>query len=185
MIDVEALLRENAEQRAQNAELLATNARLVTELAKLNERVAELLAIAQRKQRKTASHPEKKPAPPPVVAAEAQQAFDARPKPPDLLEKTKTPKSGARRRSGRSAIPEHLPVEEHRLRPVSCDHCGSSELDVVDEVVEEKLHVVKEGPASSRRHSLLRCDPAVLVCRQGALVGRSGVSGTDFADGDA
>ncbi len=77
MIDVEALRRENAEQRAQIAELLSTNARLVTEIAKLNERLAELLAIAQRKQRKSASRPEKKPEPPPVVGAEAQRAFDA------------------------------------------------------------------------------------------------------------
>lgn len=136
MIDVEALQRENAEQRAQITAL-------IQEIAKLNERIAELLAIAQRKQRKTTARAEKKPEPPPVVAAEAQQAFDARPKPPDLPEKKKTPKSGARR-TGRSAIPEHLPVEEHRLRPARCEHCGATELDVVDEVVEEKLHVVKE-----------------------------------------
>lgn len=141
--EAQALLRENAEQRAQIAELLATNARLVTEIAKLNERVAELLAIARRKQRKATPRPEKKPEAPPVLAAEAQKAFEARPKPPDLPEKTKTPKSGARR-TGRNAVPEHLPLEEHRLRPATCEHCGSTELDVVDEVVEEKLHVVKE-----------------------------------------
>jgi len=134
--EAEALRQENAELRAQVTAL-------VQEVAKLNERVAELLAIAQRKKRKTASTPEKKPEAPPVVTAEVQQAFDARPKPPDLPEKTKTPKSGARR-TGRSPIPEHLPVEEHRLRPASCEHCGATELDVVDEVVEEKLHVVKE-----------------------------------------
>jgi len=142
VIDVEALRRENALQRAQIAELLSTNGRLVTELAKVNERLAELLAIAQRKQRKTTSRPEKKVEPPPVVATDAQQAFDARPKPPELPEK-KAPK-GRARPTGRSAIPEHLPVEEHRLRPTSCERCGSTELDVVDEVVEEKLHVVKE-----------------------------------------
>jgi hypothetical protein len=37
-----------------------------------------------------------------------------------------------------------LPVEEHALRPTQCEQCGGTELDVVDEVVEEKLHVVKE-----------------------------------------
>ena len=136
MIDAEALQRENAALRAQVDAL-------ILEIAKLNERLEELLAIAQRKQRKTASPPEKKPAVQPVVAAEAQQAFDARPKPPELPEKKKAPK-GSTRPTGRSAIPEHLPVEEHRLRPASCEHCGAMELDVVDEVVEEKLHVVKE-----------------------------------------
>jgi transposase len=136
VIDAEALQRENAALRAQVDAL-------ILEIAKLNERLGELLAIAQRKQRKTASPPEKKPAVQPVVAAEAQQAFDARPKPPELPEKKKAPK-GSPRPTGRSAIPEHLPVEEHRLRPASCEHCGAMELDVVDEVVEEKLHVVKE-----------------------------------------
>jgi transposase len=136
VIDAEALQRENAALRAQVDAL-------ILEIAKLNERLGELLAIAQRKQRKQASPPEKKPEVQPVVAAEAQQAFDARPKPPELPEKKKAPK-GSARPTGRSAIPEHLPVEEHRLRPASCEHCGATELDVVDEVVEEKLHVVKE-----------------------------------------
>ena len=136
IVDVAALQRENEEQRAQISAL-------VREIAKLNDRVAELLAIAQRKQRKTAAPPEKKAAPPPVVEAEAQQAFDARPKPPELPEKTKATKKAARP-TGRRSLPEHLPIEEHRLRPTSCEHCGSLELDVVDEVVEEKLHVVKE-----------------------------------------
>jgi transposase len=134
--DVEALQRENAAQRAQIAAL-------IQEIAKLNERLGELLAIAQRKQRKTAARPEKKPESPPVVAADVQQAFDARPRPPELPEKTKTPKRRARP-AGRRAIPDHLPVEDHHLRPASCEHCGSTEIDVVDVVVEEKLHVVKE-----------------------------------------
>lgn len=147
-VDVEAMQRENAAQRAQiadllatNRSLLATNSRLVAELAKLNERVAELLAVAQRKQRKT---PEpKKPPPPPTLGPEAQAAFDARPQPPKLPEKTKEPKRSPQR-TGRNAVPEHLESEEHRLRPTSCEHCGGAALDVVDEVREEKLHVVKE-----------------------------------------
>jgi transposase len=142
--DIAALQRENALQRAQLAELLSTNAKLVAEIAKLNDRVAELLAIAQRKQRKkTTSTAEKAPEPPPVVEANAQQAFEARPKPPLLPEKTKTAKGGARR-TGRNPIPEHLEAEEHQLRPTCCEHCGSEDLDAADEVVEEKLHVVKE-----------------------------------------
>lgn len=137
LVDIEALQRENAEQRAQIAELVAT-------IAKLSDRIGELLAIAQRKQRKPASPTsEKKPEAPPVVAEDAQKAFDARPKPPELPDKTKAPKR-EQRRTGRNAIPEHLEAEEHSLRPSSCEHCGSAALDVVDVIVEEKLHVVKE-----------------------------------------
>jgi transposase len=142
-VEVDALLRENAAQRAQLAELIATNTKLVGEIAKLNDRVAELLAIAQRKQRKTTAPAEKKPKPPPVLAADAQRAFEARPKPPALPEKTKASKARARP-TGRSAIPAHLEAEEHRFRPTRCEHCGSEELDVADELVEEKLHVVEE-----------------------------------------
>jgi hypothetical protein len=46
--------------------------------------------------------------------------------------------------TGRKALPAHLPVEEHALRPGACAHCGSTALDAADEVIEEKLHVVKE-----------------------------------------
>lgn len=125
--DVDALQRESAAQRAQIAELIATNAKLVAEIAKLNDRVAELLAIAQRKQRKKTTPAEKTHAPPPVVGADAQQAFEARPMPPMLPEKKKTPK-GSARRPGRNAIPGHLEAEEHRLRPTHCEHCGSESL---------------------------------------------------------
>ena len=150
LVDVDALQRENAAQRAENAvqraqiaELISSNTMLLGEIAKLNERVAELLAIAQRKQRKTATPSEKKPEPPPAIGADAQQAFDARPTAPVLPEKTNTPKSP--KRTGRNAIPQHLEVEEHRQpRPDQCEHCGGTRLGVADEVVEEKLHVVKE-----------------------------------------
>jgi len=148
LAEVEALQRENTALRAQVAQLLSTNVALlstnqhmVSQLAKLNERLAELLAIANRKRRKA---PEPKTPPPaPDVPAEAQAAFDARPTPPSLPEKTKAPKS-KQRPSGRKPLPEHLPLEEHRFRPDVCEHCGGTTLDLVDEVVEEKLHVVKE-----------------------------------------
>jgi hypothetical protein len=141
--DLDAQQRENAALRAQLAEVLATNAMLVTEIAKLNDRVAELLAIAQRKQRKKATPTAKKPGPPPTVGADAQQAFESRPQPPTLPDKTKAPKGGGRR-TGRGAIPSHLEAEEHRFRPEGCEHCGSTDLAAAGEVVEEKLHVVKE-----------------------------------------
>ncbi len=57
--------------------------------------------------------------------------------PPSSLASTSPP-------TGRRPLPTHLPVEEHALRPDACAHCGSTALDAADEVVEEKLHVVKE-----------------------------------------
>ncbi|HEX5449668.1 MAG TPA: IS66 family transposase [Gaiellaceae bacterium] len=133
-LDVEALRAENAAQRAQIAQL-------IEQVAKLNERIAELLAVAQRKQRK--------PTPPPAATAPveldgaAKLAFDDRPAPPSLADKpAKKPRTS--KPTGRKPLPTHLPVEDHALRPSQCAQCGSTELDVVDEVVEEKLHVVKE-----------------------------------------
>lgn len=148
--ELEALRRENAAQRAQIAEMMATNARLIATsaqltatIAKLNERIEELLAVAQRKGRAKAAPSPKAPAPPPVLDAAAQKAFDERPMPPALPEK-QTPKKGAARRTGRNAIPSHLEAEEHQLAPERCEHCGSANLSPVDVVIEEKLHVVKE-----------------------------------------
>jgi transposase len=150
--------------RAQNADLLATIATLTGEVAKLNDRVAELLAVAQRKQRKVAPPTEKKPEPPPVVGADAQQAFDARPTPPVLPEKTKTKKTP--KRPGRNGVPRHLDAEEHRQpRPDQCEHCGGARLGIVDEIVEEKLHVVKEH---QRRRVVRRP-----TCRCGDCGGRT------------
>ena len=161
-VDVEAVQRENAAQRAQIAELLSTNTKLVEEIAKLNDRVAELLAIAQRKQRKATTPTAKKPEPPPVLEAEAQEAFEARPQPPELAAKTKPPKRKARR-TGRNAVPAHLPVEEHSIGPASCEHCGGTALDVVDVVIEEKLHVVKEH---QRRRVVKRTTCRCRTCRK-------------------
>lgn len=137
MDELEALRKENAELRAQVAQL-------VTELARLNERVSELLAVAQRKQRKapalSAAAP---PVAPPVVEGEARRAFEERPKAPEKPAAERPPKKKARP-TGRKRIPDHLEAEEHELRPDSCAECGGTALDLVDELVEEKLHVVKE-----------------------------------------
>jgi transposase len=134
VVDVDALLRENAEQRAQIRELME-------QLAKMNDRVAELLAIAQRRQRKPPV--ERPPSPPPVVAGDAKQAFEARPKAPSKPVEPARVKSTAKP-TGRKPVPAHLEAEEHTLRPDACEHCGSTALDVADEIIEEKLHVVKE-----------------------------------------
>ena len=148
MHDIEALQRENAEQKAENAalrarltELVATNAKLVDSVAKLTERVDELLASVRRKTRK--APPEKKPVPPPTLTEEQRRAFENRPKPP---EKPTKPKPQARRPAptGRKPIPQHLEAETHSLRAAACASCGGADLELVDSLVEEKLHVVKE-----------------------------------------
>ena len=133
-IEGEKLLRENAEQRAQIAVLLER-------IAALTDRVSELLAVAQRRQRK--APPEKPAVPPPVLARDEKRAYEERPKPP---EKPARPEREAkpRRPTGRKPLPRHLEAEEHTRRPERCGECGSAALDVADEVVEEKLHVVKE-----------------------------------------
>ncbi len=141
MDDLAALRKENAELRDQLTRLLASNSELAGTIAKLNDRIGELLVVAQRKQRKPSTP--RPPAPPPTVEGQALADFDSRPKPPELPPKAKarTPRPPP---TGRKALPAHLPVEEYVLRPDACAHCGSQALDAADEVVEEKLHVVKE-----------------------------------------
>ena len=134
MIDVDALLRENAELRAQLG-------KLTEQLAKMNDRIAELLAIAQRRQRKPPV--ERPPSPPPIIDSDAKQAFEARPKAPSKPIEPARAKSTAKP-TGRKPVPAHLETEEHARRPEACEHCGSTALDVADEIIEEKLHVVKE-----------------------------------------
>ena len=164
LVDVAALQRENASLRAELATAVATIGLMGAQLAKLNDRVEELLAIAQRKQRKPAAISEKKPEPPPVVGLEAQRAFDARPAPPTLPTKADKVKREPKR-TGRNAVPAHLEVDDHLLRPAACERCGGIALDVVDEVVEEKLHVVKEH---QRRRVVRR-----VTCRCRACLART------------
>ncbi|MEZ4376540.1 MAG: IS66 family transposase [Polyangiaceae bacterium] len=148
MTTVAALQRELSAQRAINqrlteqlAQLVAANTEQTHQLAKLNERIAELLAVAKRRQR-SAAHAPSPPPPPPLVSTDAQRAFADRPSPPELpkVKKTATP----RRPTGRKPVPAHLEAETHTLRPDACAHCGSNALDAAEDLVEEKLHVVKE-----------------------------------------
>lgn len=154
MLDTDALQRENAALRAQVAGLL-------DQVAALNERVGELLAVAQRKQRKPAADA-KPPEPPPALDGDAKSAFDERPKPPALPEKAPRSK-GRPSPSGRKPLPAHLEADEHRLRASRCEHCGGTDLDAVDEVVEEKLHVVKEH---QRRRVVRRTTCRCRSCRK-------------------
>ena len=68
-VDVAALQRENAELRALVEKLME-------QLAQMNERVAELLAIAQRRQRKATAKAPPAQQPPPSLAGDARQSFD-------------------------------------------------------------------------------------------------------------
>jgi hypothetical protein len=129
---------------ARIAELTAEIARLGQLVAESNERITELLAIAQRKKRgRGKSKPDKPPEPPPSLDEQAQDAFANRPKPP-VLPKKKKRKKKPRRPTGRKRVPEHLAAEEHTVHADACEHCGGDDLEAVDEVVETKLHVVKE-----------------------------------------
>lgn len=142
MRDVEDLRRENAAQRAQIAELVATNAKLTDSIARLTERVDELLAAVKRKGRRP-EPTNKAVLPPPTLGADERRAFEDRPKPP-TKPSTEKPQGKRPPPTGRKPIPQHLEAESHELRPAACASCGGAELDVVDTLVEEKLHVVKE-----------------------------------------
>jgi len=142
--ELERLRRENGELRGQVTHLIGEVSRLVDEVARLNERVAELLAIAQRKQRKpAAATAAPAPSTPPPVGDEAKRAFEARPKAPEKTPEERPAKKKPRP-TGRKPLPCHLEAEEHVLRPDACAACGGAALDLVDELCEEKLHVVKE-----------------------------------------
>lgn len=143
MDELERLRRENGELRELTRSLTEKVTGLVAELAGLNDRVAELLAVAQRKLRKPSAATDKPPAAAPIVEADAQRTFEERPRAPERTANEPPPKKKARP-TGRKPIPSHLEAEEHELRPDSCTGCGGAALDVVDQLVEEKLHVVKE-----------------------------------------
>ena len=135
------LQETRSEARAHQAELLDRIAALTEQAAKSNDRIAELLAIAQRKKRKPRTKPPE-PKAPPELDAKARKAFEDRPKPPQVPDKDKKPPKEPKR-PGRNPLPEHLEVDLHELAPERCS-CGCTDFEIVDEVVEEKLTVVKE-----------------------------------------
>jgi transposase len=139
------LQRENDDLRVQLARLTMQIDQLTMQLAKMNERVAELLAAAQRKKRKPSTKVDS-PAPPlapPTMGDDAKRLFHGRPQPPPKPEPAPVLKK-PRKPTGRKPLPSHLEIEETALRPDVCAQCGGTELDAADEIVEEKLHVVKE-----------------------------------------
>ncbi len=142
-IELEALRKQLSDVLARLDNALAQNALLIDQVAKLNERIGELLPVAQRNRRK---QPPATPAADLKTAtmdAAAKKAFDERPLAP-LKPDNPASEKRPQKPTGRKPIPNHLEAETHELRPEVCADCGGTKLDVVDEVVEEKLHVVKE-----------------------------------------
>ena len=141
---IAALRIQLAEANARNAELTREIGRLAMAVATANDRILELTAIVERKNsnRKkplVTAEPELSPS----LPAGVQEAFHNRPKPPKLPPKKKKAKKKAKP-TGRKTIPEHIEAERHTVLPDACKTCGSTNLEIVDEVVETKLHVVKE-----------------------------------------
>ena len=112
---------------------------LVMEVAKANERIGELLAMAQRKAQAKKTKKVAEPGPPPVTTEAQQTAFEDRPRPPPEPEPKPLPKNT--RPTGRKAVPAHLETQSSEVRPTSCSHCGSGRLHNKSERVETKLHV--------------------------------------------
>jgi transposase len=142
--EYESLRTQLEEANARSAALTAEVQRLSVMVAQSNERIAELVAIVQRKHRgHVASTPAPAPEPPAELSDEAKKAFANRPKPPARPVK-KVAEKKKQRPTGRSRLPDHLESEDHTRHPETCECCGGHELEVVDEIVETKLHVVNE-----------------------------------------
>jgi transposase len=154
-----AMLRELATvANAHAGELRARVDELLQEMAKQADRITELLAMARRKQGGKQRGKDAKPAePPPPLDAAARAAFEGRPQPPvprGALNDRPKPKQSP---TGRKPLPDHLRVDESTVRPDRCS-CGCEDFDWVDEVVEEKLHVVAEHQRVRRtRRKTGRC----------------------------
>lgn len=127
-----------AEVSTANAASLARLGELTAAVAKSNDRIAELLAAAQRK-KAAAVAKAKPPETPPVVEGAAKDAFEGRPAPPPagLLHDKPQPKHLP---TGRKPLPSNLPRDTATVYPECCP-CGCDKFDWIDEVVEEKLDV--------------------------------------------
>jgi transposase len=137
------LREETAAGHARIAELTAEVGRFTEQVARSNDRITELAAAANRNRRKPAPPPKPPPPPAPPPEGEAAKAFENRPRPPVLPDKPK-PEPKPRRPTGRKPLPGHLPADESESRPEGPCECGCCDIDIVDEVVEVKLDVVRE-----------------------------------------
>jgi uncharacterized protein (DUF3084 family) len=120
---LQALRVEYARLQQELGEVRAELARVVVQGAQMNERLAELLAIAQRKSSSRASKPAPARPPAPPVGDQAKEAFEARPTAPERTPEPPREKK-KQRPTGRKPVPDHLPAEEYVVRPDACEHCG-------------------------------------------------------------
>jgi transposase len=139
-----AKTREQAEaSQRQVQDLVAEVGRLGQIIAENNDRIGELVAAVKRN-KSTRTPPPSKPVPPASpLPEEVAKALEERPRPPELPPKTK-PEPKPRRPTGRKPLPSHLKADESESRPDCCPRCHGHNLEVIDEVVEEKLDVVRE-----------------------------------------
>lgn len=141
------LVAELAASRAREAALL----RQVEHLTRMVERLSAHFGVVIEPpppetpgtDTAAASVPEVAPSPPAVAAA----------------------KPGRRGGHGRNPIPDHLPVDEHVLRPSQCGNCGGTALREVGTEVSRKLDYV---PSYIRVRQLVRHTCACRAC--GAFV---------------
>lgn len=139
--ELTAVRTELARANARSDDLLARLGELTEAVAKGNERVAELLAIAQRKKiTAKATLPPAPPAPPPSLGEDVAKAFTDRPVPPEPLGPLYDHPKQRHLPTGRKRLPAHLPADASTVYPESCP-CGCASFEWVDEVVEEKLDV--------------------------------------------
>jgi transposase len=139
LAQIAALQAEVATANARTVELTTQIAKLTELVATGNERIAELLAIAQRKKSRPQNPAPKPPAAPPHLDDTKRASYEARPLPPEPPPSVEKPKK-ERRPTGRKPLPDHLPADETTVWPERCE-CGCTRFEWIDEVVEEKLDV--------------------------------------------
>ena len=130
----QALRRENKELQRKLTDLTAR-------YAKLLDRVEELEAALERKKRKPSRV--KPPPPPASLDDETRKTYTGRPKAPKSPKATSKEKKRTKP-TGRKSIPEHLPADIHERSPEACKDCGRGDFEWVDEIIETKIHVIKE-----------------------------------------
>ncbi len=149
------LARFRAESIAQAGALTAQIGELSVAMAKGNDRITELLAAALRKKKGASKKADKPPPPAPVVDASTRTTFEDRPKPPEAPTPARQePKE--QRRPGRHPLPEHIERDETTTRPERCS-CGCTAFDLVDQHVEEKLHVQSHQRVRRTVRKIGRC----------------------------
>jgi len=137
--EFERIRGELAAANANTKELVAHIGELAEAVAKGNDRIAELLAIVQRKKVPPKSKP-KEPKVPPSLDDKARKAFEDRPKPPEPPGPMHNHPRPKQRPTGRKPLPKHLPADESTIYPEHCA-CGCDEFIWTDEVIEEKLDI--------------------------------------------